>query len=215
MAYVSDPEFAVLRVLRVKGVCESDIVAGAAGMTADDATALLGLHLAGGLVLRREGRLPGWALTPAGRAADAESAAAELQAAGARPVVERGYRRFLGANEELLGLCTDWQLRPGPDGEQIINDHSDAEHDAAVIKRLGIVDDGVQPVCADLAGALARFAPYGARLAGARARVEAGDVDWVAKPMIDSYHSVWFELHEDLLATLGIERGSEPPVTTS
>jgi hypothetical protein len=28
--------------------------------------------------------------------------------------------------------------------------------------------------------------------------------------MIDSYHSVWFELHEDLLATLGIERGSEP-----
>ena len=24
--------------------------------------------------------------------------------------------------------------------------------------------------------------------------------------MIDSYHTVWFELHEDLLATLGIER---------
>ena len=32
----------------------------------------------------------------------------------------------------------------------------------------------------------------------------------MTKPMIDSYHSVWFELHEDLLATLGIERGSEP-----
>ena len=27
--------------------------------------------------------------------------------------------------------------------------------------------------------------------------------------MIDSYHTVWFELHEDLLATLGIERSSE------
>jgi hypothetical protein len=27
--------------------------------------------------------------------------------------------------------------------------------------------------------------------------------------MIPSYHTIWFELHEDLLATLGIERGSE------
>jgi hypothetical protein len=27
--------------------------------------------------------------------------------------------------------------------------------------------------------------------------------------MIDSYHTVWFELHEDLLSTLGIERSKE------
>jgi hypothetical protein len=27
--------------------------------------------------------------------------------------------------------------------------------------------------------------------------------------MIASYHTVWFELHEDLLCTLGLERGSE------
>jgi hypothetical protein len=27
--------------------------------------------------------------------------------------------------------------------------------------------------------------------------------------MIASYHTVWFEMHEDLLSTLGIERGSE------
>jgi hypothetical protein len=27
--------------------------------------------------------------------------------------------------------------------------------------------------------------------------------------MIASYHTVWFELHEDLLCTLGIERSSE------
>jgi len=210
VAFVSDPEFAVLRVLRVKGVCETDLVAVGAGMPADDATALLGLHLAGGLVLHREGRLPGWALSPAGRSADAKAATAELNASGAQPVIEAAYRGFLGFNEELLGLCTDWQLRVDAAGDQLLNDHSDAEHDATVIKRLGAVDDAVQPVCTDLAGALARFASYGPRLADARSRVEAGDTDWVAKPMIDSYHSVWFELHEDLLATLGIERGSEP-----
>jgi hypothetical protein len=27
--------------------------------------------------------------------------------------------------------------------------------------------------------------------------------------MIDSYHTVWFQLHEDLLNTLGIERSKE------
>jgi hypothetical protein len=27
--------------------------------------------------------------------------------------------------------------------------------------------------------------------------------------MIESYHTVWFELHEDLLATLGIQRAGE------
>jgi hypothetical protein len=27
--------------------------------------------------------------------------------------------------------------------------------------------------------------------------------------MIDSYHTVWFQLHEDLLNTLGIDRSTE------
>ena len=36
-----------------------------------------------------------------------------------------------------------------------------------------------------------------------------GETDWLTKPIIDSYHTVWFELHEDLLATLGLERGHE------
>ena len=28
---------------------------------------------------------------------------------------------------------------------------------------------------------------------------------------VASYHSVWFQLHEDLLATLGIDRSGEAP----
>ena len=214
MPHDSDPSFAVLRALRVKGVCETDVVAAAAGVSCAEATVLLGTHLSSGLVLHREGRLPGWALTPEGRARDAALALAELENDGVRSTVDRCYRQFLELNSELLDLCTDWQLRAGPDGEQILNDHSDTEHDAGVVRRLGAVDDSVQPICGELAGALSRFAHYGPRLRSARAHVDAGDVDWVAKPMIDSYHSVWFELHEDLLATLGIERGSEPVVTT-
>ena len=43
----------------------------------------------------------------------------------------------------------------------------------------------------------------------ALARLHAGDKDWFTKPLIDSYHTVWFQLHEDLLTTLGIERSQE------
>ena len=50
---------------------------------------------------------------------------------------------------------------------------------------------------------------YGSRLSSALAKVQGGDGDWFTKPTIDSYHTVWFELHENLLATLGIERGRE------
>ncbi len=78
-----------------------------------------------------------------------------------------------------------------------------------MLARLAKVDGAAQPICDGLGDALARFGTYGPRLAAARVRVEAGEHDWMTKPMIDSYHSVWFELHEDLLATLGIERGSE------
>ena len=44
---------------------------------------------------------------------------------------------------------------------------------------------------------------------GALDRIRGGDLDWFTKPMIDSYHTVWFELHENLLATLGIQRAKE------
>jgi hypothetical protein len=78
-----------------------------------------------------------------------------------------------------------------------------------VVGRLADLDSKVQPICADLGAALDRFGRYGARLADALERVRGGDHDWFTKPMIASYHTVWFELHEDLLATLGIERSQE------
>ena len=78
-----------------------------------------------------------------------------------------------------------------------------------IVARLQKVDEGVQPICAALTGVRGRFRTYGPRLAAARARVEAGEMEWLTKPLIDSYHTVWFELHEDLLCTLGIDRSKE------
>ena len=208
MAHQSEPTFLVLHALRLKGFVAAPAVAELTGLDHGDAQARLEQLREAELAALREGRLSGWSLTPAGRARHAELIAAEVAAAACKAAVDAEYRNFLQVNELLLGVCTDWQLRT-VGGTQVVNDHSDPEHDAAVIGRLREVDDSVQPVCVSLADELARFSGYGPRLATAVAKVEKGDHDWFTKPLIDSYHTVWFELHEDLLATLAIERARE------
>jgi DNA-binding PadR family transcriptional regulator len=204
----SDTRMLVLHGLRLKGFAAAAAVMDAVGLVEDDAKPELDRLVEAGFASYRDGRLSGYSLTPAGREEHARLLAAELEATGRQPAVDDAYRRFLGINQDLLGICTAWQLRE-VDGESVINDHSDPEHDAGVIASLEALHAKVTPICADLGAALDRFAAYGSRLTNALERVRAGDVDWFTKPMLPSYHTVWFELHEDLLATLGIERSSE------
>jgi pyruvate,orthophosphate dikinase len=89
------------------------------------------------------------------------------------------------------------------------NDHADARYDDRVVRDLGVALDRVRPVGDRLAAVLERFEPYGPHLDDALARVRSGDGDYVAKPVIPSFHTVWFEMHEDLLVTLGLDRSSE------
>ncbi|MDQ1395953.1 MAG: hypothetical protein QOG64_1212 [Acidimicrobiaceae bacterium] len=209
MGHASEPTFLVIHALRLKGFALPEAVAATTTVAEADVERTLEAAAADGLVQKREGRISGWSLTAAGRERHAKLLAEEAAASGCRDAVDASYRRFLEINGELLAVCTDWQMRPGPDGQPVLNDHADADYDGGVIARLRGIDDSVQPVCADLAGILERFGDYGRRLGHAIARVEAGDLDYATKPMIDSYHTVWFELHEDLLATLGIERSKE------
>ena len=112
------------------------------------------------------------------------------------------YESFEPLNREVLQLCTDWQVQPGG----ALNDHRDAAYDWSVIDRLTAADERAGPLLRTLAGAVPNFAPYRERLRTARRRVVDGEHDWFTSPRVDSYHTVWMELHEDLLAALGRER---------
>jgi DNA-binding transcriptional ArsR family regulator len=204
----SEPRLLVLHTLRLKGFTEASPVARSTGLDPPVVEEHLRVLADDGLALRREGRVSGWSLTPAGRAAHGAAVAAELAAAGARLTVEAAYRRFLGLNGDMLGVCTDWQMRT-VDGGQVLNDHADPDYDRDVVARLTAIHDQVLPVTAELSTSLLRFGRYGGRLSAALDRVAAGEREWFTKPVIDSYHTVWFELHEDLLCTLGLERASE------
>ena len=210
MTAPSDPRTLVMHGLRLKGFAEPAAVAEVVAVDEADAKALLDELVADELASYREGRMSGFTLTPAGRADHARLLSEELDRHGVRAAITAAYRRFLTRNGDLLHVCTSWQLREDEGaGEPVINDHSDEAYDAGVIARLEDIHAGIEPVCDELAASLARFRLYGPRLAHALDRLRAGDKDWFTKPMIPSYHTIWFELHEDLLATLGIERGQE------
>lgn len=197
-----------MHALRLKGFADTPVVAVAADVSEVEAKTSLDQLATRELVKYREGRMTGWMLTREGRAHGESLLATELDTAGAREAIDAAYRRFLELNQPFLALCTDWQVRE-VDGSQVPNDHSDTGYDAAVIARLGEINNKIQPICSDLAAELVRFGGYTDGFGSALAKIHAGEQEWFTKPVIESYHTVWFELHEDLLATLGIERQSE------
>ena len=56
---------------------------------------------------------------------------------------------------------------------------------------------------------LARFGGYQHRLQAALDRAEDGEWEYLTSPKVDSVHTVWMELHEDYLQTLGRSREAE------
>jgi hypothetical protein len=208
MGTPSDPRTLVMHGLRLKGFAEAAAVGEAVGVSEADAKPVLDQLVVDGQATYRDGKLSGFTLTRAGREQHAQLLSDELDAAGTRAAVQHAYQRFLQLNTDLLTICTAWQLRD-IDGASTVNDHSDGGYDAGVIEQLVTLHAGVEPICDDLGATLDRYAGYGPRLSHAVERVRAGDGDWFTKPMIPSYHTVWFEMHEDLLCTLGIERGAE------
>jgi hypothetical protein len=204
----SDPLVLAMHGLRLKGFADAAAIAEVVGLPVEVADQHLKALQSEGFVQYREGRMSGYSLTSAGRSEHERLLAAELEAAGCRAAVHGSYKRFLDLNAELLGVCTAWQLRE-VGGQSVVNDHSEPEYDKDIITKLGELDAKVQPICVELGECFERFSTYGTRLADALDRVRNGQIEYFTKPMIPSYHTVWFELHEDLLASLGIERSSE------
>jgi hypothetical protein len=183
----ANDEDQTLHELRVRGTAPDE---GAAADRLVDA----------GFALRRKERLM---LTPTGRAeADIRFRLTDTPEGEA---VQTAYDGFLPRNQVLIQICSDWQVRAGG----VPNDHTDSVYDWGVIDRLEAHDEQFGPIVRSLGKRVSRFAQYRERLRGARRQVVAGEHSWLLSPRIDSYHTVWMQLHEDLLLGLGLERGGE------
>lgn len=204
MPHRTSTDLVVLHSLRCMGFVLLSRLASATGLPESEVESeLIDLAVAG-LVTRVPGDFGGWGLTESGRAADAERIAGELTTSGARPVVASVYDRFMVLNPELLDLCTAWQTRSA-DGAMTPNDHTDPAYDSRVLSRFVEFHQRAETACAPLFAAMTRFDRYRIRLADALGRAKSGSVEHLTDD-VDSYHTIWFQLHEDLLATLGIPR---------
>lgn len=172
------------------------------GMTSDPGGGSSDVLVEHGYAVRRGERI---ILTPAGRE-HAETVARLDAGSDAEAAARRVYEGFLPLNAEILRACSDWQVRPGG----AVNDHADATYDWAVIDRVIAIDERIGVPVSRLGRSVGRFERYRDRLRDALRRVEAGEHDWLVSPRLDSYHTVWMQLHEDLLLALGIARGEEP-----
>lgn len=113
--------------------------------------------------------------------------------------------RFERINVDLKQLITDWQtLAIG--GRRVPNDHSDVEYDRRIIDRLGALHERFEPILLALIAGEPRLCVYQQKLDAALEKAEAGATAAVSDARSDSYHTVWFELHEDLLRLSGGQR---------
>jgi hypothetical protein len=113
--------------------------------------------------------------------------------------------RFEIINTELKQVITEWQTMEIA-GERVANDHSNSDYDDKLIDRLGDLHERFEPILAELIDGDTRLQCYAGKMSNALERVEGGAIEWVSDAALESYHTVWFELHEDLLRLLGRDR---------
>jgi hypothetical protein len=184
-------ELLVLHAVRLLGVGDDTAIAERFGLDAALVKELLLDYQAYGWISWSEfAGLGGWSLTDVGRAENERMLAAEL--GPHRATVQATYDEFLPLNGRLQAACTNWQLKPTPDDPLAFNDHTDPAWDQRVLDELEAIGQALTPLIAALTGVLDRFAGYDTRYLSARE--------------VDERHRVWFELHEDLIATLGVRR---------
>jgi len=144
-------------------------------------------------------------LTPAGRMILENSYSRDYGHLSQAGEFLRAYEQFEKLNVTLKQCITDWQTRV-VNGEKVPNDHSDRDYDDAVLERLDQVHDQIERLIDRMAGWVPRMRVYKSKLEAALEKAEGGEPAWVSDVKIDSYHTVWFALHEDLLRMLGRSR---------
>jgi pyruvate,orthophosphate dikinase len=194
----------VLRALLIKGYATPEALGDCLFTGAEQVAAVLDRLTADGLVEMAAGS---FRLTGDGKAVAAEVLSADRERWGADESLA-ALDRFIELDGRMKQTVTDWQMRT-VDGEQQFNDHTDAAYDRSVLDRLGALHADAVAWLRPLEERLARLAGYRARLERAAAAARNGEQAYVASPRVDSYHTVWFELHEELIQLAGRTRAEE------
>lgn len=192
----------IMHGLAIKKHATPEAVAGLLGLDVNEVRETLGRLVETKRVVEAQGK---YLLAPAARMALDSEYSRFYEDVRADPAFKSGYDDFERLNVALKQLVTEWQT-VDVRGERVPNDHGDKEYDENLINRLGGLHDRAEPALGRLASALPRFLIYRDKLRAALEKAEDGEIAWVSDARIESYHTLWFELHEDLLRLMRRER---------
>ena len=196
-------EHLVLHAVRLAGFADAQTVATRAELPLRTVSEVLDdLHRGGSVERFAFADSGGWILTDAGKARDAAWLAEELETSGLQPLLAGTTERFETVNGRLVQVVTAWQLRTP------VCDDDRTDDPLGELARIATALDELMAV---LAYRLPRFARYPRQFRAALELARAGDLDWVAGVGRLSCHTVWAELHEDLLSSLGRDRSAGAP----
>ncbi|WP_020501740.1 hypothetical protein [Sciscionella marina] len=195
-------ELSILQAVRFKGRCTAEAAAAVAGVSPSEASQrleqLAGSALVSGAVNSA------FRITAEGKQRVAELIAAEAAEVDGNALAAE-YSSFDEYNSEFKAIITAWQMKD----PETPNDHLDQEYDEQVVHRLGELHTRFAPLLNGIVALADRLKPYPGRFENALDRIVSGDHTFIARPLIDSYHTVWFELHEELIGLLGRTRAEE------
>ncbi len=193
----------LVRTLLVKGRAAPQALAAALEVAPAQVSAALDRLAEGGIV---EATTFGPRLTERGHARALALFAADQKRLGGAARAQELLERFLPLDSQLKAIVTAWQLRT-VDGRTVANDHTDEAYDAALLEQLAGLHTLVAAWLEPLWTVLPRLHGYQDRLQRALDQARDGDRRFVASPLVESYHSIWFELHEELIRLSGKTRG--------
>lgn len=183
-----DPERATLQYLAMHGIGETAELERATE-TSDVGSTLSSLQSDG--YVEEEGF---WYLTDAGEDR-LDELCRERFSADERQQLQEIFDDFEALDARFKALSEEWQQTEDAKRRGAILEQLEHLHTALV----GLFDElGDEP--------RAVYEQYLDRLASAANRISEGESEYFTGADVDSYHTIWFELHDDLLRTLGRDR---------
>lgn len=181
-------DFVVLNAIHLKRMAKVDDVVAITSLDADTVGSVVDQAANRGLVASTPA---GAMLMPEGTEAVLAYYASTYTEQRNDPELSTWYERFEGLNTAFIAQISDWQ--------------KSSQDDDVLEKAMRSVERLVRMID-DLVDDIPRYERYVERFNVSISKVDAGNIDFVTKPTVDSLHNIWFEFHEDILSVLGRPR---------
>ncbi|MGQ0679032.1 MAG: PEP/pyruvate-binding domain-containing protein [Actinomycetota bacterium] len=183
----------VVRTVVLRGRATVDGIAAALGAAAGTVVESADRLRVQGMLVAAAG---GWEASAAGREMVEREVAGLVRAHA--PAFVALLHEFTAPDHALKELVTEWQL-----------DRTSADTGTLVARLRREVHPRAIRIIAQAARLVPRLYRYAQRLDEALVRLQSGDASFFAHPGVDSYHTIWFELHEELITIAGRTRAAE------